>query len=130
MATLRIYLRQSLGTDKQAESVPTQRAVCELFCQSRTDFPSWVAHKEYVEIDRTGDDTTRPELLKLIQETQPGDIVVSVEEKRLWRDAIEYVTLCRDLVQHRKARLFYARTGEEVQMRTVTDAAMQFSTLR
>ena len=121
--TLRVYLRRSLGEEKQAESIDAQREVCARF-RLPLGF-DWPARVEYIDSERSGDNFAgRAGLQSLLRETKAGDVIVTRDSSRIGRDALECAIVTRDLVQYQGARLFYAATGEEAKSSTAIDAGM------
>jgi DNA invertase Pin-like site-specific DNA recombinase len=43
----------------------------------------WASRIEYIDIDRAGDDATREDLLRLLRETQAGDMVLAWKQDRV-----------------------------------------------
>jgi formylglycine-generating enzyme required for sulfatase activity/DNA invertase Pin-like site-specific DNA recombinase len=124
---LRIYLRQSKNQKTQAESIATQRAECKrLAFQLGITPEEWEQRIEYIEIDRSGDDFKgREQLARLLQEAQPGDIILAWRQSRLGRDAIDIAATVRELVKFRGCTLYTVESGvAPVSMKGAEDAMM------
>lgn len=111
--TLRVYLRQSLDTKIQTESIATQMAECERLVTALGRADLWPPEQAnvYTDTDRSGDDFTREQLQRLIRETQAGDLVVAVKQDRIGRDMIDVAATIRDLVKDHGAALYTTETG-------------------
>lgn len=103
--SLRVYLRQSVGEDRNTHGVGAQRSICERFAVER-GLP-WAGRVEYVDVGFSRDDGARPEFLRLLQEAAPGDTIVIWERSRLGVD-LDYAVAVRDLVQRRGAKVITA----------------------
>ncbi len=76
---------------------------------------------------KAGDDfLNRHGIRRLMDEAQPGDVIVCRDQSRLGRDAIEVTLVIRELVRDRGCRLFYYVTGQEVQFANAIDQATTF----
>lgn len=104
-STLRVYLRQSIGEDRNTHGIDAQRGICESAATAQ-GLP-WAAHVPYTDVGFSRDDLARPEYLKLIRETQAGDTILIWERSRLGVD-LDYAIAVRDLVQRRGARVIVA----------------------
>ncbi len=119
--TLRLYLRRSLDGDTQAASFDTQRSLCAR--RAEREGWSWQERKEYTDDDRSGGDSTREQWNLLLQEAQPGDVVLAYSRDRLSReDPIEAARIMRDLVK-RGVRVCYA-DGTEETFKSAIDSVM------
>ena len=120
---MRVYLRRSLGEEKQADSLDSQRAVCERFCLP-LGF-DWANRVEYKDSERSGDNFAgRAGLQAMLREAKAGDVVLTRDSSRIGRDALECAIVTRDLVQYQGVRLFYAATGEEARSGSAIDSGM------
>src|SRR5262245_61391228 len=95
----RLYLRQSLDTDSQKESIAVQRADIERLAErigiSRA---AWERRIEYPDVDRAGDDFAgREQLQKLLREAQSGDVILAWKQDRVGRDMIDSAATIREL---------------------------------
>lgn len=110
--TIRIYLRQSRDLDAQRESIPVQRGECERLAVVLGISPEAWAHRvEYVDVARSGDDNTREELARLLDDAQPSDTVLAWKQDRVGRDMIDSAATIRELVKYRRCRLYTVETG-------------------
>jgi DNA invertase Pin-like site-specific DNA recombinase len=112
--TLRVYLRQSIGEDRNTHGIEAQRGICERF--ARTLDPSgamWLKRVEYVDIGYSRDDLTRPEYIRLIKETAKTDTVLIWERSRLGVD-LDYAVAVRELIERHGAVVRVASTGETI----------------
>lgn len=130
--TLRIYLRRSKGdADHQQFSLDVQREGCRAFVvdelPGRGVRCSWASRKEFIDDDRAGDDFLgREGLRRLLAEAQRGDVVVTRDQSRLGRDALETTLAIRDLVRDHGTRLYYYASRMEVPFASAIDAATTF----
>ena len=78
----RLYERVS--TQEQAEegfSLEAQKKANEAYCNIR----SWTNTKHYTDAGFSGTNTNRPGLMQLMQDLQPGDVIVVYSISRLAR---------------------------------------------
>lgn len=123
---IRLYLRRSKGEEHQAHSLETQRSGAQRFAESE-GLGDWAARVEYEDSDRSRTDFEgREALTRLLAETQAGDVVLCRDQSRLGGDALEVTVVIRELVQRRRARLFYYAERHEVAYNSAIDAAMTF----
>jgi site-specific DNA recombinase len=105
---LRLYLRQSVGEDRNTHGIEAQRSIAK---RRATEIdPSgklWAARVEYIDVGYSRDDANRPEYLRLLRETAAGDTVLVWERSRLGVD-LDYAVAVRDLVQRRGATVVVA----------------------
>jgi site-specific DNA recombinase len=119
--TVRIFVRRS-KSDGQEFSLDTQHAGAAAFLAGKgwKDIPVTVYESDGV----AGDDTAGlVALRRLLDEARPGDIVICRSHDRLGRDMLESANVIRQLIE-RGARLYYYATGEQIEWRGATDAAM------
>lgn len=124
--TIHFYLRRSKDdAGKQEFSIDTQRLVCRDFVEaSGFDAASIVEH---IDEGKSGDDFhSRAALRRMMASVKPGDVVICVDQSRLGRDAIEVTLVVRDLVRDGGCRLYYSRSGQQVQFTNAIDQAMTF----
>jgi site-specific DNA recombinase len=96
-----IYLRQSLGTDKQPHSLSMQRDMALEYAEKR----DWIIHDVYDEGNRSARKTTleeRPELKRLLNDVKAGKIqrVVVFKRDRLARKVQQYIEIYRVLKKY------------------------------
>src|SRR5690606_17042920 len=123
--TARIYLRRSKNDeDKQQFSLDVQRQGAEQFIAEQ--FPR-INIEVYTDDGVAGDEfLNRPGLMRLIADCQRGDVVVTRDQSRLGRDALEVSFVIRELVQDRKCRLFHYATRQEVAFSNAIEQATAY----
>ncbi len=131
MTVVRIYLRRSKADKQHQEfSLDVQRHGSDAFAATelpRRGIATATDKIEYVDDDRAGDDFLgRASLQRLLEEVQPGNVVVCRDQSRLGRDALETTLVVRTLIRDKRARLFYYATGEEVAFASAVDQATTF----
>jgi site-specific DNA recombinase len=124
--TIRTYCRRSKNDEgKQQFSLEVQALGCREHLERMGLGEQAV--RAYVDDGRAGDDfLTRTGLRQLIADAKRGDVIVSRDQSRLGRDAIEVTLVIRDLVRDRGCRLFYYTSGQEVQFANAIDQATTF----
>lgn len=119
--TVRIFVRRS-KSDGQESSLDTQRSGAVAFMHAR----GWAEHSvaEYASDGVAGDDVEGlVSLQRLLDDVRPGDIVITRSHDRLGRDMLASASTIRALID-RGASLYYYSSGEQIEWRGATDAAM------
>lgn len=101
-----------------------QRAGCMAFATAKGFGGPAV---EYVGDGVAGDDIEGMRALhRLLADAQPGDVVICRDQSRLARKARKVTDIVAEIVEERRARLFYYASGEEVAFASAIDEAMTF----
>lgn len=107
-----IYIRQSLGTDKQPYSLSMQKDMALTYAERH----EWIIHDIYDEGNRSARKTKleeRPELKRLLNDIQAGKIhrVLVFKRDRLARKVQQYIEIYRMIKKH-KVELHFVADNE------------------
>lgn len=130
MSTLRIYLRRSRADDGHQEfSIDVQRRGCQEFAATLgpREGCAFSSTAEYLDDGLAGDDFIgRAGLIQLLKDCQPGDVVLTRDQARLGRDALEVTLAIRQLTKEQHTRVFFYADGTEARGVNVLDQGMTF----
>jgi site-specific DNA recombinase len=96
-----IYVRQSLGTDKQPHSISMQKDMALEYAERK----DWIIHDVYDEGNRSARKTNleeRPELRRLLNDVEAGKIqrILVFKRDRLARKVQQYIEIYRLIKKH------------------------------
>ncbi|WP_183163674.1 recombinase family protein [Alteribacter keqinensis] len=108
-----IYIRQSLGNDKQKLSSDTQLKFCSDLAKEK-GFLVWKVYSDYNVSGRTTEIKERLQLYELLQEIKLGKIgrVITYKRDRLSRNAHQYSEIMNDYINKYNVEVLFAASNE------------------